>query len=486
MQETKQLYKTNRTYKKYLLLIVVHCSLLIGNCLSQSITWQRVLNNGYGRISKVQQTSDGGYISVGSDRLNNEYKILLVKFDNLGNILWSKRIGAGEADGYWVEEASDKGFIIGGDVYIGSSQAYLVKKDSNGTIQWEKMYSNAFLDQCSSVKQTVDGGYILGCRTQANNANTVWLIKTDPFGNIVWQKVYNNRGSHIHTSEIEIVNNGYASVGSISSTASNVDIILIQYNLNGDTIRSRIFGGSGTDVGNSIDAVSGLGFIFGGSSTSFNGNKIDSYIISTDTALNIIWQRTFSNTYDERCTGVRYLLGRGYVMAVDSDTNVINHSQAVIRVVDLNGNILKEKHYYPLTSGGWFNDVELTLDGGFILGGETNSDKMYIVKTDSLLYAEPIGISGNQTSIPNSVLLAQNYPNPFNPSTVIKFDISKSGIVKLNVYDMLGREIFRVEEFKPPGSFELNFDGSNFASGMYFYSLETNGFKDTKKMVLIK
>ena len=77
-------------------------------------------------------------------------------------------------------------------------------------------------------------------------------------------------------------------------------------------------------------------------------------------------------------------------------------------------------------------------------------------------------------------------PNPFNPVTTIKFDIPKENLVSIKIYDMLGREIFAVNEFKKAGSYEVKFDGTGFASGLYFYKLTAGEFTDTKKMVLIK
>jgi len=81
----------------------------------------------------------------------------------------------------------------------------------------------------------------------------------------------------------------------------------------------------------------------------------------------------------------------------------------------------------------------------------------------------------------------QNYPNPFNPATNIKYQIPKSAHVELIVYDVLGAEVsVLINEFKNAGSYEINFDASGLASGLYFYKLETEGFTDTKKMLLVK
>jgi len=89
--------------------------------------------------------------------------------------------------------------------------------------------------------------------------------------------------------------------------------------------------------------------------------------------------------------------------------------------------------------------------------------------------------------IPLKFSLHQNYPNPFNPVTKIKFDLPKSSNAKLIIYDLLGREVTTlVNEQLKPGSYEAEWDGTNFASGIYFYSLVTDDFTETKKMVLIK
>ncbi len=98
------------------------------------------------------------------------------------------------------------------------------------------------------------------------------------------------------------------------------------------------------------------------------------------------------------------------------------------------------------------------------------------------------GFSNSTQEIPDKYFLSQNYPNPFNPVTNISFGISKQGLVSLKVYDVLGNEVATlVNENKPAGNYEVEFDGSNFPSGLYFYSLEVDGNHiDTKRMILLK
>jgi len=97
------------------------------------------------------------------------------------------------------------------------------------------------------------------------------------------------------------------------------------------------------------------------------------------------------------------------------------------------------------------------------------------------------GVESNTVSIPGVYSLSQNYPNPFNPATKISFSIPKQGFVNMKVYDILGKEVMTlVNEIKQPGNYDVNFNGSNFASGVYFYRIESDNFVDIKRMMLIK
>ncbi|MBN8586203.1 MAG: T9SS type A sorting domain-containing protein [Ignavibacteria bacterium] len=99
----------------------------------------------------------------------------------------------------------------------------------------------------------------------------------------------------------------------------------------------------------------------------------------------------------------------------------------------------------------------------------------------------PIGITPIGTNVPTKFDLLQNYPNPFNPVTNIKFDIAKTGLVKLSVYDVTGRQVADLVNGElHAGSYNYDFNASNLASGIYFYKLEAGNFTSIKKMILVK
>ena len=98
-----------------------------------------------------------------------------------------------------------------------------------------------------------------------------------------------------------------------------------------------------------------------------------------------------------------------------------------------------------------------------------------------------VGVDQNSIKTPLTFSLDQNYPNPFNPTTKIKYSIPSAGYTTLKVYNVLGKEVATlVNGEKQSGTYEVQFDASKLASGVYFYKLESNGMVQSKKMVILK
>jgi hypothetical protein len=98
-----------------------------------------------------------------------------------------------------------------------------------------------------------------------------------------------------------------------------------------------------------------------------------------------------------------------------------------------------------------------------------------------------VGVTNINSEVPENFSLSQNYPNPFNPTTNIKFSIPKTGFVRMIIYDLLGREVAELMNLQmTAGNYNVDFDASTLAAGVYFYKLETEGFTGIKKMILIK
>ncbi len=98
-----------------------------------------------------------------------------------------------------------------------------------------------------------------------------------------------------------------------------------------------------------------------------------------------------------------------------------------------------------------------------------------------------VSVDDELNSMPEDYNLFQNYPNPFNPSTTIRYSIINPDLVRIKVYDILGREVATlVNEFKQAGFFEIQFNSAGLASGIYLYRIESGKFIQTKKMILLK
>jgi flagellar hook assembly protein FlgD len=118
-----------------------------------------------------------------------------------------------------------------------------------------------------------------------------------------------------------------------------------------------------------------------------------------------------------------------------------------------------------------------------------NASPLYNAEVQSALQTTIAGTTGI-VNPPGEALkfeLNQNYPNPFNPVTNIKFTVPKDGHASLNIYDITGKLVATyLNDYVTKGVYNAEIDGTNLSSGVYFYTLKTNGLTDTKKMILIK
>ena len=147
------------------------------------------------------------------------------------------------------------------------------------------------------------------------------------------------------------------------------------------------------------------------------------------------------------------------------------------------------------------NDGTSVISGGKAVHARSmgSGGTMYNIFIDTTLNPVSIGNIGSET--PTEYSLKQNYPNPFNPVTKIKFSVPQvrhlfggssphvlgGDLVQLKVYDVMGREVQTlVNESLKPGKYEVTFDGSSLNSGVYFYKLISDGFSETKKMIMLK
>lgn len=284
-------------------------------------------------------TSDGGYAMAGyteSFGAGNR-DLWLVKTDGFGNMEWNSTYGGVNNDAaYSLVETSDGGYIMAGttksfDVF--EQDAWLVKTNANGAVQWNKTYDDIGIDSASSVVETNDGGYILAGNTGGGYWGYVWLIKTDESGNMKWNQRYENglmgsasslliasdrcyviacneaaviktgsSGSRAWTqtygksgyisrlrSIIQTADGGYAIVGftedqTVWSPDPDYDghLWLIKTDESGDMQWNKTYGGPDSEGAYSLVTTSDGGYVMAGYTASFRDGTRDFWVVKTD------------------------------------------------------------------------------------------------------------------------------------------------------------------------------------------------------------
>jgi type IX secretion system substrate protein len=138
---------------------------------------------------------------------------------------------------------------------------------------------------------------------------------------------------------------------------------------------------------------------------------------------------------------------------------------------------------------GFYNNMVPLQPSGNWRGSMVGENTALVIRSDRIYAFDPQGPTGIDQDIQtlNSFNLAQNYPNPFNPITHIKYSLPRASRVKIDIYNSLGQKLMiLVDEYKKVGSYSVEFNGSQFASGLYFYRIEAGKFSKVHKMILMK
>lgn len=157
------------------------------------------------------------------------------------------------------------------------------------------------------------------------------------------------------------------------------------------------------------------------------------------------------------------------------------------------GGVYRGERKYWLTSGPFTmspSDTQEVVIAILVAQGSSHLNSVTKLKEKARLvqnFYNNLSYSRNVSERPTTFKLFQNYPNPFNTGTIIKFSLTEKSNVKIKVFDILGREVKTVlNEDKAPWTYEIKFDASDLASGVYLYRLEAGNFIQTKKMILLK
>jgi outer membrane protein assembly factor BamB len=287
--------------------------------------WDKTFGGtGWDLAGSVQQTSDGGYILAGwtGSYGAGSGDVWLVKTDSNGDKQWDKTFGGTARDmAYSIQQTSDGGYILAGwtgSYGAGSEDVWLLKTDSNGNKQWDKTFGGTGWDMAYSIQQTSDGGYILAGATESYGANSrdVWLLKTDSNGNKQWDKIFGGTDAEEAYSIQQTSDGGYIlAIRMCLYGAGSEDVWLLKTDSNGNKQWDKIFGGTGGDRANSVQQTSDGGYILAGMTTSYGAGSEDFWLLKTDSKGNKQWDKTFGGTGWDRAYSVQQTSDGGYILA---------------------------------------------------------------------------------------------------------------------------------------------------------------------------
>ena len=364
-------------YGKVFFHTLIACIFIFGGKRSFGYEWSKTfggIKRDYG--SSVQQTTDGGFIIVGStDSFGAGARdVYLVKTDVNGNEQWSKTFGGITFDyGSSVQQTTDGGFIIVGSTDsfgAGARDVYLVKTDVNGNEQWSKTFGGSSGDRGSSVQQTTDGGFIITGSTDSFGAGfgDVYLVKTDVNGNEQWSKTFGGNSDESGSSVQQTTDGGFIIAGYTFSGLDYTDVYLVKTDVNGNEQWSKTFGGITFDDGSSVQQTTDGGFIITGSTDSFGAGFSDVYLVKTDVNGNEQWSKTFGGIKRDEGYSVQQTADGGFIIAGITDSFGARNIDVYLVKTDVNGNEQWSK-IFGGSSLDWGNSVQQTTDGGFIIAG---------------------------------------------------------------------------------------------------------------------
>ena len=307
--------------------------------------------------TSVQQTSDGGYIVAGDNFKNDDYgsyACSIIKLDASGTITW-KRSFSDDSPGYSkgiimsIQQTDDGGYIaagysrcmnISGVTNHGGFDYYIIRLDAAGNVEWQRMYGGSSGDLARSIRQTVDGGYIVAGYSDSEDIEGVtgegnyYIFKLDSSGDAVWQRLYDTRSEENYhydsgpSSIQETIDGGYIVVGSSEESSD----LPYDYNRTGGC-----------------------------------------HVIKLDAVGNVAWQKSY---WAVTGNAIQQTTDGGYIIAGYRSETIYPNPVATPwernngRLLKLDGSGNKEwEQQYRKNAGIKLFDVHQTADGGYVAAG---------------------------------------------------------------------------------------------------------------------
>jgi hypothetical protein len=428
------------------------------------IEWQKSLGGSYLDFAfSIKQTVDEGYIVVGTSESNDgdvtgnhgSLDFWVVKLTSIGDIDWQKSLGGSSVDsGESIQQTLDGGYIVSGYSYSidgdvtsnnGWQDIWVVKLSSTGTIIWQNSFGGSYNEISRCVRQTSDGGYIIGGLSGSNDGDVTdnngefdyWVVKLTATGDLDWQKSMGGTGEEEIMSIQQTLDGGYivagwsnSNDGDVSGNHGDEDCWVVKLTTTGVIDWQKSLGGSDNDSGRYVQQTIDGGFIVAGISESIdndvtgNHGEFDYWAVKLTTTGDIDWQKSLGGSDIDYAVSIQQTAEEGYIVGGMSKSN-----------------------------------------DGDVTGNHGDFD-YWVVKLSPVLGVNDFNIE-----------TAKLYPNP----TTGKVTIEAINLSEIKIYDSLGKLSFS-KEFESEHKNTINL--SHLAKGVYTMIITTLEGEETKKLIL--
>ena len=476
-------------------------------------------NSGQQVYHKIIQDYEGGCFVVWEDTRNGNSDIYAQRIDSSGNILWDSAgveicvLPLDQEDPQLVSDGSGGAIIMWEfkQGAAGETGLYAQRINSLGQIMWDvnglPIVTSPTPDPVQIKPKITNDG--------SGGAVIVWTDFSEPNDNIFAQRINSSgmllwpqNGLPIITSSFGKRFNNLISVGNgefVLCWVTNIDILFNDWDLRAqkiDTSGNIIWNSDGVIVCSSDVSINPSTIAYDNQNSVIIGWE-DRRHIPTSNPSTIYCQKLSLDGYTQWQQNGRPVSSyqgnqariklicdpNGNTVACWFDARTNPQWDIYAQKFDGSGIILWEvegKEVSIVNSYKSWKNIAITNNEDYIVtwGDERNADPdIYAQSLNALITS----VDESLKDYPEGFTLNQNYPNPFNPSTKISWQVPVGSWQTLKVYDVLGNEVATlVNEYKPAGTYEVEWDASGLPSGVYFYQLKTEGFIETKKMLLLK
>ncbi len=435
---------------------------------------------GYNYGEKAIQTKDNGYLLLGnkSGFIGNT-DVYIAKINSIGKLIWDKALGDTQIN--WAEDfiqTTDKSYIITGYTTTEENNDYdilVMKIDSLGNLLWKKSYGGEKWDHGHSIIETPDNDFVITGETysEGNGNNDIFLLKINQQGDSLWNKTFGGNLTDVGYDVSLCNDSSYIITGYTNSFGNGAfDMYILKVNQLGDTIWTKTIGGPLDDKAFSGIENKNHEIVLTGSTLNYNAKKQDGIIVKTDSIGNYKWERLIGGDNNEEFYEIIENINGGYF--ITGYTESYGYAGT------------KDCYSILTNSDGWFiggptygrenfdisKSCIQTSDKGYLTIGSTESlglglSNILVVKRDSNTFTNENNYShftDIETYNEKSIAL---YPNPVADFLYIKTD-QNNPMKEVIIYNSVGSMVYR-KSTDSNLSHTISF--KDFQKGMYIISI---------------